>query len=77
MSFAFAAGCGDDSAAVMDLGPLPGDAGEIPDMTVDAFEPLLDRDGTLDLRFDLDGSIEGTFDTGFTMNPSVLVTPPQ
>lgn len=38
---------------------------------------LLDRDGTLDLRFDLDGSIEGTFDTGFTMNPSVLVTPPQ
>tara|TARA_B100001750_G_scaffold246590_1_gene269377 strand:- start:195 stop:1295 length:1101 start_codon:yes stop_codon:yes gene_type:complete len=46
VSFAFAAGCGDDSAAVMDLGPLPGDAGEIPDMTVDAFEPLLDRDGT-------------------------------
>ncbi len=37
---------------------------------------LLDRDGTIDLRFDLDGTITGSFEAGYAMTPALLVAVP-
>lgn len=37
---------------------------------------LLDRDGTIDLRFDLDGTITGDFEAGYAMTPALLVALP-
>jgi len=37
---------------------------------------FLEAEGTLDLRFDLEGAITGSFDGGYSLTPQVLVTPP-